>query len=162
MGVACPLPSIMAVHSSLPVRESNARNRRSFVAPMKTRPDAVAMDPPMFNAPVPCTPRASSSSTTPSGVRHAISPVLTFTAVNRPHGGFWQGYRFGSQNRPYSPKGLVLRHATPASGGCLTICPIAPTSFVFTNTYPSFGSEETPDQVAPPNVPGNTTVDSVP
>ena len=35
----------MVVQTSLPVRESNARKRLSSVAPMKTRPPAVAMEP---------------------------------------------------------------------------------------------------------------------
>src|SRR5678815_5340434 len=88
--MACALISSFAVHSSLPVRESNARKRLSFVAAINTRPPAVAIGPPILRRPVFFFP-SGSSSVTPSGTFHAMSPVLALTATRCPHGGFWHG-----------------------------------------------------------------------
>src|SRR6476659_230058 len=86
LGVACAAPPSFTVHNSLPVLASNARNRASSVAPTKTRPPAVAIDPPLPGRPVRCL-SGGRLSVTPSGTRHAKSPVLTLTATRSPHGG---------------------------------------------------------------------------
>src|SRR5512138_2399230 len=90
MGTAWALISSFAAHSSLPVLESNARNRLSLVAAMKTRPPAVAIGPPILKRPVFFFP-SGNSSVMPSGTFHATSPVFAFTATRCPHGGFWHG-----------------------------------------------------------------------
>ena len=95
MGIEFTSTPKLVTHSSFPVRESNARNFPSSVAPMKTRPPAVAIDPPLVvGVPVLGTPSLSSSSKEPSGTRHAMSPEFTFTATSSPHGGFWHGQCF--------------------------------------------------------------------
>ena len=68
------------------MRESNARNRRSAVAPMNTSPPAVAIAPPTLGEPTRRRP-SGSSSLTPSGTSHAISPLAAWTAYSRAHGG---------------------------------------------------------------------------
>src|SRR5579885_329534 len=99
MGEACALAGSMKVHSSLPLSLSKARKRLSLVAPMKTSPPAVTSDPPILGAPVGGMPLASSASTTPSTLRQRNSPRSRSMAVRNPQGGFWHGYRFGSQKR---------------------------------------------------------------
>src|SRR5579864_4061984 len=101
-------------------------------------------------------PLVSSASVIPSGTRQAISPVFTSMAFSRPQGGFTHGQRFESQKRAYSPEELVRLYRTGGPFGCSSIQPTAPVSFVLTKIKPSPGSNETPDQVAPPSVPGNT------
>src|SRR5438552_12875815 len=86
MGVACAAPPSLKVHSSLPFLASNARKRPSSVEPTKTSPPAVAMVPPFPGRPVFCL-SGGRVSVTPSGTRHANSPVFTLTAVNCPQGG---------------------------------------------------------------------------
>src|SRR5579872_6353405 len=99
-----PLASNFVSQSSFPVFDANARNRESFVAPMKTRPPAVAMLPPRFNEPVSRTPMDSRASIFPNTERQAMSPELRSTATNSPNGGFWQGIRVSRfQNRAYGP-----------------------------------------------------------
>src|SRR6202044_272002 len=72
--------------------------RLSLVPPINTTPPAVTIGPPCPNAPVLWMPAASSSSVTPSGTRHAISPLSPFTAISSAQGGFWHGSSFfGSQ-----------------------------------------------------------------
>src|SRR5215475_3321449 len=97
MGVAWALAGRRVTQSSRPVSLSNARKRRSLVAPMKTRPPAVTMEPPILAVPVGGNPFAISSSTTPSTTRQRNSPRSRSIAVRLPQGGFWQGQRFGSQ-----------------------------------------------------------------
>src|SRR5271163_1831985 len=91
MGFAVAAYSSFVVQSSLPVFESKARKRASLVAPMKTRPPAVAMGP--AKAPERPVLRFSGGrkSVTPRGTCHAISPVFAFTANNRSQGGLMQG-----------------------------------------------------------------------
>src|SRR5438552_69798 len=72
MGVAWPLASRRITQSSLPVFESKARKRLSFVPAIKTSPPAVAIEPPRFGTPVLGIPFASNSSTTPRGTFQAI------------------------------------------------------------------------------------------
>src|ERR1700682_3093252 len=102
MGVALAASTSLVTQSSLPVRASSARKRASIDAPMNTRPPAVVMLPPLGSGgPVFGTPRASSSSKDPNGVRHATSPEFTFTAMISPQGGAWHGhFLVPSQNRP--------------------------------------------------------------
>ena len=90
IGFALPTSSSFVAHSSLPVFESNARKRRSSVAPTKTRPPAVTVGPALPLPPVFCFP-AGRKSFTPSVVSHAISPVFALTAISRDHGGRWHG-----------------------------------------------------------------------
>src|SRR4249919_2801678 len=90
MGFAFTVFSTLVTHSSLPVFESNARKRRSLVAPMNTRPPAVTVGPALPLPPTFCLP-AGRKSLTPSVVCHAISPVLALTAIKRDHGGRWHG-----------------------------------------------------------------------
>src|SRR5262249_59647175 len=104
IGTAWAEASIFSVHSSLPVRVSNARNRLSFVAPMKIRPLAVVMLPERFGAPVFLNPWASSDSVIPSGTFHAMSPVAAFTETSSPNGGFWHAMKvLGSQKPAEAP-----------------------------------------------------------
>ena len=93
IGVAFPLAGSSVTHSSLPVFASNARNRLSTVAPMKTRPLPVAMLPPIFRMPLfsPISPSSARSSLMPSGTLHAISPEFASTATRAPYGGAVHG-----------------------------------------------------------------------
>src|ERR1700733_1718513 len=91
MGTESALYSSLVTHSWLPFFESNARNRRSFEAPMNINPPAVAIEPPRLTRPVSFLP-SGSSSVMPSRTCHAISPVFAFTAVSKPQGGFWHGH----------------------------------------------------------------------
>ena len=84
--------------------DSKARKRQSIVAPMKMRPLAVAMLPPMFGVPVLSKPCAFERSKNPSGTFHAISPRLTSSATSSPNGGAEHGILVsGFQNRPTAP-----------------------------------------------------------
>src|SRR6476660_1853540 len=78
-GVAYAPVSSTVSQRTLPVRESNARNLWSWVAPMKTNPPAVAMEPPKLVVPVSGIPRAVSSGCSPNGIRHRKSPVFRST-----------------------------------------------------------------------------------
>src|SRR6266516_3741394 len=98
MGVAWSLVGRRTVHNSFPVSLSKARKRLSSVAPINIRPPAVTMEPPIFDVPVGGTFFSSRASTTPRTLRHRNSPVLRSIAVRCPHGGFWHGKRFMSQN----------------------------------------------------------------
>src|SRR4030095_3396472 len=90
MGVVVAARASGVDHSSLPVFESNARKRRSLVAPTKTRPPAVVVGPALPLPPVSCLP-SGSASLRPSVLSHAISPVFALTATRRAHGGRWHG-----------------------------------------------------------------------
>src|SRR5262249_28348484 len=115
-GTECAGASTPASHNSFPVFDSNARNFPSTVAPMKTRPPAVAIAPPMLGVPAPFTPLASSSGKLPSGAFHATSPVAALTAYNSPHGGFWHGHVVsGFQNRK--------RDGSPVPNGAVLVSP---------------------------------------
>src|SRR5256884_4094485 len=113
---------------ALPI-SSKARKRLSVVAPINTTPPAVTIDPPRFGVPV----VVFSSSTLPSATFQTISPLFTSTAFNVPHGGFWQGHSFSSQNLAYSPPLAPRRNRSGASSACGCIAPTAPSSFAFTN-----------------------------
>src|ERR1700733_10090503 len=91
MGFAVAEYSSCVVQSSLPVFESKARKRASLVAPMNTKPPAVAIGP--AKAPERPVLRFSGGrkSVTPSGTCQAISPVFAFTANNRSQGGLIHG-----------------------------------------------------------------------
>lgn len=69
------------VHISLPVRVSNARKRESSVEPMKIRPPAVTIAPP-----VPCRPvlrkPSGKLSVTPNTLCQTILPVAVSTALS--------------------------------------------------------------------------------
>src|SRR6266576_1992717 len=129
VGVACALASRSLTHSCSPVLASKARKRLSVVAPINTTPPAVTIDPPRFGVPV----VVFSSSTLPSATFQTISPLFTSTAFNVPHGGFWQGHSFSSQNLAYSPPLAPRRNRSGASSACGCIAPTAPSSFAFTN-----------------------------
>ena len=86
IGTASTLKSNAADQSSSPVRESNARNMRSLVAPMNTSPPAVTIAPPTLGLPTRCLP-SGRSSLIPSGTSHTISPVPALTAYRRAQGG---------------------------------------------------------------------------
>src|SRR5215510_11846942 len=101
MGFAIPLAFNRVTQSSFPVLDSIARNLESLVAPMKMSPPAVTMGPAEPPRPVFCFP-AGRLSLTPSVTCHANSPVLAFTAVSRPHGGFWHGIPLAA-NPEYGP-----------------------------------------------------------
>src|SRR5882724_10548127 len=108
---------------------------------MKTRPPAVAMEPPIFGLPVFCIP-SGKPSVTPSGTSQATSPVLTLIANRRPHGGALQGQLvFGSQNR-LTPATPARVYGVRALSGFFTIWFKLPKSIVLTNKYPSVGSKE--------------------
>src|SRR5688500_736107 len=92
MGVAWPLASSLAVHSSAPLAESKARKVLSLEPPMKTSPPPVEMEPPRLGVPVGGRPRLTSSGTTPSGFSQAISPRARSTATSLPQGGCWLGH----------------------------------------------------------------------
>src|SRR3984885_9970428 len=91
MGFAVAAYFSCVVQTSLPFFESKARNRASLVAPMNTKPPAVAMGP--ANAPARPVLRFSGrrKSVTPRGTCHAMSPVFAFTANNRSQGGLIHG-----------------------------------------------------------------------
>src|SRR5438552_989990 len=165
--------SSFAVHSSLPVFESKARNRLSFVAAMKTRPPAVAIGPPMLRRPVFFFP-SGSSSVMPRGTFHAMSPVFALTAMRCPHGGFWQGHARAPEllmlpdrgspslhwNRDVGPTMLLRRYPFPRwPAGVFSIHPMLASSCVFTKTYPIVGSDAVPPQFTPPIEPGKSTVE---
>src|SRR5262252_7673726 len=123
IGFELPAPGNDATHSSLPVFESNARMRRSFVAPTMTIPPAVAIGPALPLPPVFFFP-SGSVSVMPSGTCQAMSPVFALTATSRAHGGRWHGRlaitrpfssRIGALNVKYGPAPLTL----PRSYGCL-------------------------------------------
>src|SRR5579863_9197120 len=153
------LHSSLVTQSSLPVFESNARKRRSLLAPMKTSPPAVAIGPPRFMRPV-CCFAGGSSSVIPSGTDHAKSPLRASTAIRRPHGGFWQGQllspfvrpspsTFLSQKRGSAPIWLRRSYCTREPPESFSIQPILPSSDVLTKTYCSFGSVAVPPQLDP-------------
>src|ERR1700730_716968 len=130
MGAEWAPASILVTHSSLPVLESNARKRLSSFAPINTSPPPVATDPPRLGRPVFCF-SAGKLSVIPRGVCHAISPVLTLMANNRPHGGWLQGRLLtGSQKRlfPLYPDRLYARPLA-----LFTIWLRLPKSIVLTN-----------------------------
>src|SRR5579864_1825118 len=158
MGVACALAGSLVTQSSLPESLSNARKRESLVAPMNTRPPAVTMDPPILGVPVGGTPRATSSSTTPSTARQRNSPLSRSMAVRNPHGGFWHGYKFGSQKRALFVPELAGRYGISDPAGRFTMWNSIPTSIEFTYSVCVSGSHDAPPQLAPPFVPGNSTV----
>src|ERR1700681_4597173 len=172
MGIACALISSLVTHSSFPVFESNARKRLSLVAPMNTSPPAVAIGPPMFSRPVLRLP-SGNSSVTPSVTCHANSPVLAFTAISRPHGGFWHGQACSPEftmlperglpsdhwKRDVGPRMLLRSYCTAAPGAFFSIQPKLASSCELTKTYPIFGSAATPPQLTPPIEPGNSTVE---
>jgi len=90
IGLALPAASSFVTHSSLPVFESNARKRRSSVAPTNTSPPAVTVGPALPLPPTFCFP-SGRFSLIPSVVCHAIAPVFALTATSLPHGGRWHG-----------------------------------------------------------------------
>src|SRR5262245_65499984 len=93
----------MTDQSSSPLRASKARNLPSLVAPIKMRLPAVVIAPPELGVPL-LMPFASSSGNAPSVTRHAMSPVLAFTATSSPQGGSVQLQRFDvSQHRLNGP-----------------------------------------------------------
>src|SRR5436190_10379088 len=101
IGVVCAHAGSSVSHNCLPVRDSNARNRQSIVAPMKMTPPAVAMLPPRFSVPVLSNPFAFSGAMNPSGTSQTISPRLTSSATSSPNGGAEHGILVsGFQNRP--------------------------------------------------------------
>src|SRR6185369_15227697 len=121
MGAECAPASILSTHTSLPVLESKARKRLSSVAPMKTRPPAVATDPPILGRPVFCL-SAGRLSVTPSRLSHAISPVFTLIAKSLPHGGWLQGMLVSGSQKRLLPLALaavgavgVLHHLVQAA-----------------------------------------------
>src|SRR3954468_23507051 len=104
MGTVCAQAGSSVSQSCVPLCASKARKRQSIVAPMKIRPLAVAMLPPMLSVPVLGNPFALSDSTNPSGTFHAISPRFMSTATSSPNGGAEHGTLVsGSQNRPTPP-----------------------------------------------------------
>src|SRR5262245_5462815 len=114
----CAGESTPVSHSNFPVFDSNARNFPSTVAPIKTRPPAVAIAPPMFGVPAPFTPFASRSGKLPSGTFQATSPFAALIAYSWPHGGFWHGQVVsGFQNRNRdglpAPNGVVFVNPPP-------------------------------------------------
>src|SRR5512138_2807369 len=86
MGFAFAVAGTIVDHSSLPVLASNARKRRSLVAPTNTRPPAVTVGPALPLLPTSCFP-AGRASFSPSTDSHAISPVFALTATSFDHGG---------------------------------------------------------------------------
>src|SRR5262245_4640544 len=149
-------------HRRRPVRDSNARNRQSIVAPTNTRPLAVAMLPPTPSVPVSANPFSFSASTTPSGTFHAISPRLTSTATSSPNGGAEHGILFsGFQKRPTAPPhGARRTHidGPPSLASPGTIFATCPRFITLVKTRPRVGSYERPFQLAPPSVLGNVTI----
>src|SRR5262249_7230976 len=143
---------------SLPVSLSKARKRLSLVAPMNTSPPAVASDPPMFGAPVGGRPRSMSLSTTPSTERQRNVPLSRSIAVRKPNGGLWHGIRSGSQKRELGEPWPSVRYGIAEPGGRAAIRVSMPASAEFTYSVWVSGSNEAPPQLAPPLVPGNSTV----
>src|SRR5438067_12352210 len=84
------LYSIFADQSSLPVFESNARKRPSFVAPMNRTPPPVTIGPPAPGDPTLFLP-SGSVSLIPRGACQAMSPVSALMATSLAQGGLLQG-----------------------------------------------------------------------
>src|SRR5207249_10688989 len=162
IGTACAHAGSSVSHSCLPLFDSNARNRQSIVAPMKSTPPAVTMLPPMLGVPVLSKPFAFSDSKNPIGTFHAISPRLTSTATSSPNGGAEHGILVsGFQKRPTAPPhGLRRTHVVgppPRAVPC-TIFATCPRFITLVNTRPSVGSYDKPFQLPPPSVLGNVTI----
>src|SRR5690348_1097183 len=83
---------------------------------MKTRPLAVEMLPPKLNAPV-LRPWSPNDGVVPSGSRHAIFPVFTFTAISSPHGGCQHGIPLNMNDGPNLPSPLPPRPRAGVSSG---------------------------------------------
>src|SRR5262245_62871502 len=95
----------------------------------------------------------------PSGTCHAKSPVDGFTAMRRPHGGFWQGqgrpsWRMSKLPRPAGRSGAALSNVTVDPSPACSIQPSAPPSCVTTYTSLVCGLYAVPPQFAPPRPPG--------
>src|SRR5688572_25317949 len=86
IGLALALPVSAVSHNCCPVAASNARKRRSLVAPTKTSPPAVTVGPALPELPTSRLP-SGSSSITPSGTDQRNAPVFASTATSSPHGG---------------------------------------------------------------------------
>src|SRR6185437_1208229 len=86
IGVDWALAGSSALQTSLPVRESKARNRVSIADASKTNPPAVAVGPPRFTEPA-----GAPGAIDPNGTSHRFSPVFKSTAVSVPHGGGLHG-----------------------------------------------------------------------
>src|SRR3954471_22110967 len=124
-----------------------------MVAPMNTRLPAVVIAAPEFGVPVGLTPFAVSSSNSPSGTRHAMSPVFAFTATSSPHGGSVQLHRLSLfQNRENGPG--VFRYPSPDASRC----PHCPALCTLAMISPSGLLKAAPHQLLPPCAPGNTRV----
>src|ERR1019366_3668059 len=74
IGLAKALAGRRVSQSNLPVDISKARKRWSLVAPMKTSPPAVTIDPPILAVPVGGMPLAVRASISPSTLRQRNVP----------------------------------------------------------------------------------------
>ena len=161
IGTEWALASSSVSHKTLPSVEEKARKRLSLLAPMKIRPLAVEMPPPMLRAPVFSMPFALSEGVKPSGTFQAMSPVLTFTATSSPKGGAWQGILFsGFQKRPTTPPhGVVRIHVVSVDprGTPWVIRATCPMFITFVNMRPRSASYVMPFQLPPPMVLGKVT-----
>src|SRR6185503_14781748 len=75
---------------------------------MNTRLPAVVIAPPEFGVPVGLTPLAVSASNSPSGTRHATSPVFALTATSSPQGGALQLHMFSLFQNRLNGAGVLL------------------------------------------------------
>src|SRR5260370_32668763 len=125
---------------------------------MDTRQAEVMMEPTMLGYPIGGRPRATNASNTPSTERHRSSHLSRSMAVRNPHGGFWHGYEFGSQKRALFVPEPEARYGICAPAGRFIMWNSIPTSIEFTSSVCVSGSHDAPPQLAPPFVPGNSTV----
>src|SRR4051812_7358403 len=138
-----------------------------MAAPIKTRPLAVEMGPPILGTPILPSRywlNGARSSLVPSGTDHKILPSRISTACNWPHGGGLQGRPSGdSRVRRHTPKGAprlreisscgcALRKASISFAGTKVTLWIA--LDVLTKAILRPASKDSPPQLVPPPVKG--------
>ena len=122
LGTACAAAPSLTVHNSRPFFASNARNRLSSVAPMKTSPLAVAIGPPFPGLPVRCF-SGGRLSVTPRVTRQANSPGVDVHRRQLPPG--WllahhiQIFIFESATARNTPVGTVAAASAAPASGCI-------------------------------------------
>ena len=164
IGVAWPLAGNLADHNSAPVFASKARNRRSFAAPMKTRPLAVEMLPPEISRACLQAKVAQFGERlfSPSGTVQAISPLIdvdgnqctvwrrvTGHVGPRPEAGTRSPRRRAPPGRPTTTTAAPPRGTLTARGGTVAPRPappagVSPSAFGAAPPLPAAVCSETP------------------
>src|SRR5882757_8371710 len=138
-----------------------------MAAPIKTRPLAVEMGPPILGTPA--LPRiywlkGARSSVVPNGTDHRILPLCISIACSFPHGGGLQGRPQGDSNvRRHMPKGAPRLREISSCGCALRMASMSLAGIkvtrcitfeVLTNTTLRPASTDNPPQLVPPPVKG--------